>query len=69
MQPSSDNRPRWRHLKRGTVYVEIARGCLQTSRDEYLDQQQVVIYQAETGGALYVRPTYEFMDGRFERVP
>lgn len=65
-----DRRPRWRHTTRGTVYVEIGRGCFQTAHPgaEYLDDQQVVIYQAESGGQVWVRPTYEFLDGRFERV-
>ncbi|GAC1508456.1 MAG: hypothetical protein NVS1B6_15840 [Steroidobacteraceae bacterium] len=65
---TTDLRARWRHVKRGTAYVEIGTGCLQTADSEKLDDQQVVIYQAETGGQIWVRPTYEFMDGRFERV-
>ncbi len=63
-----DTRLRWRHKKRGTVYVEIARGCMQTAEAPKLDDQSVVIYQAEDGGCIWVRPTYEFEDGRFERV-
>jgi hypothetical protein len=65
---TTDRRTRWRHVKRGTIYVEIGTGCLQTAESEKLDDQQVIIYQAETGGQTWVRPTYEFMDGRFERV-
>jgi hypothetical protein len=68
LNQTTNRRTRWRHVKRGTIYVEIGTGCLQTAESEKLDDQQVVIYQAETGGQTWVRPTYEFMDGRFERV-
>ena len=63
------NRPLWRHKKRGTVYAEIARGCFQTADAPALDDQMVVIYQLANGsGVIWVRPAYEFEDGRFERV-
>lgn len=62
------HKPRWRHKKRGSVYVVLGVGCLQTTRDAFLDNQQVTLYQSETGGIVWVRPTYEFMDGRFEKV-
>lgn len=57
---------RWRHLKRGTVYVEHGRGQLQ-SNNKTVDEEPIVIYRG-TDGQWWARPVSEFEDGRFERV-
>ncbi|WP_205687917.1 hypothetical protein [Ciceribacter ferrooxidans] len=55
-----------RHKKRGTTYEVIARGRLQVDGD--LDNEKVTIYRSLQDGAYWVRPEYEFSDGRFEVV-
>ncbi|MGV1768750.1 hypothetical protein ACQZ6B_01110 [Agrobacterium vitis] len=57
---------RYRHKKRGTEYSVIARGRLQVDGD--LDNEKVVIYRGDDG-QTWVRPEYEFNDGRFEQIP
>lgn len=56
--------PRWRHKKRGSVYLEIGTAQLQ-SAGPILEPTTLVIYCAEDG-TLWARPVDEFMDGRFE---
>lgn len=79
--PNADTRPRWRHVKRGTVYVEIGRGKFQISKRPggypvtsdfgevlgALDYEPVVIYQSVDDQQVWVRLVSEFEDGRFER--
>jgi hypothetical protein len=55
-----------RHKKRGTTYEVIDTGRLQVDGD--LDMEKVTIYRGEDG-QVWVRPDYEFNDGRFEAVP
>lgn len=57
---------RWRHVVRGSLYTEIGRGQLQLVGDA--DYTRVVIYRGSNGD-LWVRPEYEFDDGRFAEVP
>lgn len=59
--------PRWRHVKGGGVYEELARGHLQISDTEW-DEKPCVVYRNVTNGKVWVRPSDEFDDGRFERV-
>jgi hypothetical protein len=56
---------RYRHKKRGSEYIVIARGILQVDAD--LDNEKVVIYRGDDG-KTWVRPEYEFNDGRFELI-
>ncbi|WP_266030351.1 hypothetical protein [Brucella intermedia] len=58
--------PTHRHKKRGSTYQVIAEGRLQVDGD--LDNERVVIYRGEDG-QHWVRPAYEFNDGRFETLP
>ncbi|MDI6836750.1 MAG: hypothetical protein QMD99_13710 [Rhizobiaceae bacterium] len=55
-----------RHKKRGTTYEVIARGRLQVDGD--LDNEKVIVYRSQQDGAFWVRPEYEFNDGRFGAV-
>jgi hypothetical protein len=59
---------RWRHKKRGTSYSEIGRAGLQAADPGGLDDNDVMIVYRGDDGQLWVRPEYEFLDGRFERI-
>jgi hypothetical protein len=59
---------RWRHLKRGSTYVEIGTGRVQAARP-LIEGDTVKIYRGETDGKIWVRHFLEFTDGRFERLP
>ncbi|EFO31625.1 hypothetical protein TRICHSKD4_1830 [Roseibium sp. TrichSKD4] len=52
----------WKHVKRGTEYWVQAVAL----REE--DREPVVIYRDCHTGTCWVRPTNEFLDGRFERL-
>lgn len=59
---------KWRHKRRGTTYMIIGTARVQAI-DSILEDDLVVVYQADSDGSLWVRGTDEFYDGRFERVP
>lgn len=63
-EPGSE--PVWRHKKRGTLYKEIARGCVQIATN-LQDGDGVIVYRGDDG-KWWVRSTDEFLDGRFDRV-
>ena len=54
-----------RHKKRGTTYDVIAKGRFQVDGD--LDMEKVTVYRGQDG-QVWVRPDYEFNDGRFEVI-
>jgi hypothetical protein len=59
----------WRHLKRGSTYVEIERVPFQRSTVRTpIDGDEIVIYRCIETGKAYARMTYEFEDGRFEEI-
>lgn len=69
----SDAFTRWRHKKRGTVYEIITTmasfQCAAAPEIEANFEDDVfTVYKNVETGAIWVRPTEEFMDGRFERV-
>ncbi len=57
--------PKWRHLKRGSVVTEIARGFAQVSEHPIEEMTAVVIYRHDADGLYWVRNAVEFDDGRF----
>jgi hypothetical protein len=54
---------RWRHVRRGTDYVEIGRARLQCDAPVG-DNAWLVVYRGPKG-KLWCRPPREFGDGRF----
>ena len=64
--------PRWRHVKRGTVY-EVLHGsaslqCATAPQfEEMFENDRWVVYRNVTTGSIHVRLFEEFMDGRFVR--
>jgi len=59
---------RWQHAKRGTYYTVINHGYFQCSLFEAYDCEPVTIYEAEDNHSVWVRPTAEFLDGRFIQI-
>ena len=62
---------RIRHIKRGTTYVEIARGELQIAGDFELEEgDKIVLYRSEQDGKIWAREASEVDDtDRFEVLP
>jgi hypothetical protein len=58
---------RWKHLKRGTEYVDIGEAEVQCSQP-INEGDKLVVYLAEEDGKLWARPASEFFDGRYEQL-
>lgn len=58
----------WKHKKRGTTYEVLGDAELQCAADfDLFEGQRLTVYRG-LDGKLWVRPTEEFHDGRFEPV-
>ena len=65
MSPAEPSAPapgsRWRHVKTGGGYEVLwGQALIEASRTP------AVVYRAEVGGQVWVRPLAEFTDGRFQ---
>jgi hypothetical protein len=65
---------RWRHKTRGHVYEVLThKACLQCSAAPDIEatfwNDNWTVYRNVNTGAVWVRPTEEFLDDQFERVP
>lgn len=63
----------WRHKKRGTTYEIVTDSAfLQCSAapefERAFEDDAWTVYRSLQTGAVYIRPTEEFLDGRFERI-
>lgn len=63
----------WRHKKRQLIYEVITdTASIQCSTspefEERYDDEHWIVYRNVKTGAVWVRPTEEFRDGRFEQV-
>ena len=58
---------RWRHVARGSDYVEVGRARVQASTRRIEEDDTVVVYRGKHG-KLYAREEGEFEDGRFVRL-
>jgi hypothetical protein len=64
---------RWRHRKRGSVYEALSHSALLqcSTAPEFeaaFKSKDWTVYRNIETGIFYIRPTEEFLDGRFERV-
>lgn len=64
LRAGQDALPRYRHVKRGTTYQ-----LLSIAEDENRRGTNVAIYRGEDDGKVWSRPSDQFFDGRFERLP
>lgn len=58
--------PQWRHKKRGSEYELVGMAEVQVL-NLIQEGDLVAVYRAKDG-KLWVRPEYEFFDGRFEKI-
>jgi hypothetical protein len=66
---SSATPRRWRHLKRGSEYVEIGRATLQSKTQDLMNGDRLVVYKGDhPDGQLWARGEDEFEDGRFVEI-
>lgn len=57
---------RFRHRKRGTVYIVMNEAVMQIEGKN--DMQPCVVYKDVVGGTTWVRLREEFLDDRFEEI-
>lgn len=63
----------WKHKKRGSVYEVITdTASIQCSADPAFEQrfedESWTVYRNIHTQSIWVRPTEEFLDGRFEKI-
>lgn len=58
----------WRHKKTQGLYDVIGSARMQTNDCPALDMEVVVVYKSRQDNSVWVRPYYEFHDGRFEEI-
>ena len=63
----------WRHKKRGTTYeiIDDSASLQCAAAEEFermFEDDSWTVYRNINTGAVYVRPTEEFLDGRFEKI-
>ncbi len=63
----------WKHKKRGTMYEIITDvASIQCATDASIEEKygddNWAVYRNIHTGAIYVRMTDEFLDGRFEKI-
>lgn len=63
----SPHAPRFRHKIRGTTYTVLGDALLQNTYAVATDKTECTVYRGDDG-KLWVRPTIEFYDGRFELI-
>ncbi len=63
LKPEPDDRPRWRHVKRGTTYTEIGRAELQAATN--VPEGALLVNCQGDDGKWWGREVDEFLDGRF----
>lgn len=68
LNPPAGGLRRFRHRRRGGTYAVLGSGRLQAEKPVG-DLMDVTVYVSESDGSLWVRPTGEFGDGRFEELP
>jgi hypothetical protein len=64
---------RWRHKNRGTVYEIITTTALmqcatRADIEQMFEKDMFTVYKSIETGQIWLRPTAEFMDGRFEQI-
>lgn len=56
----------YKHIKRGSTYQKLHVGKIQTAKP-LNDYDNVVVYQSDADGSIWVRPVEEFEE-RFEEI-
>jgi hypothetical protein len=72
VQPAAGERERFKHFKRGTIYLKIGEAQVQAPEDAPLTDYELVTVYVREGSKppeYWVRRNSEFNDGRFVRQP